>query len=64
MSIIIQNLLVSFFVDRDKIGLLPCCWGETGFQTIPKYYREWFRDQNPFEAYELIAHMTMCFIRI
>ena len=37
-------MFVSFFVDRDNIGLL-LCWREvTAFQTIPKYYWEGFRD--------------------
>ena len=44
-SIIIQYLLVSFVINRNNIGLLPCCWEVTGFQTIPKYYWGGFRDR-------------------
>ena len=36
-------MLVSFFVDSDKIDLLPCCREVTSFQKIPKYYWEGFR---------------------
>ena len=57
-SIIIQNLLASYFTDRDNIGLPPCCREVTGFQTIPKYYRE-----NPFEAYRLEFKLQL-FLRL
>lgn len=35
--------IISFFVEKDKNNL-PNHWIETNFETISKYYSEWFRD--------------------